>query len=332
MVAAGSDIANDLSTSTDGWAEIANLGGSNLDAVWFWKRAPGAGTAGPTITASDDVGFAICYVIRGAITDATPFEDATTAGDLVDNNPDTAEITTTASNRFVVSLLSVQEDTAWSSAPPPAGWTSDSDLATASGNDFRFTFISKEEASATTVSAVQIGTQTASEKWGSLTLAFISTSSCSNDGDCSTCALGECDTNCSTGGCSIGTTNQTWYTAGTGWRTNVTVPTFASGLKDLFINASDGTNYAWNTNTEAIDYGSGGEDTCTYTSGNWEVDCSDDCVISSPVDLGGYNISIIGTGTFKTTAAITNYKKLYIKGTDSSNICRVTCDGGCFND
>lgn len=74
-------------------------------------------------------------------------------------------------------------------------------------------------------------------------------------------------------------------------------------------------------------------DTCTYSSGNWEVDCSDNCSITSNVDVGGNNISIIGTGTFVTTANITGYSKLHIEGTDASNICRVTCSGGgCFKD
>lgn len=73
-------------------------------------------------------------------------------------------------------------------------------------------------------------------------------------------------------------------------------------------------------------------DTCTYSgSGNWEVDCSDNCSITSNVDLLGNNISIIGTGTFTVTANITNWNDLYIAGIDSTNRCEVYCsDGGCF--
>ena len=71
-------------------------------------------------------------------------------------------------------------------------------------------------------------------------------------------------------------------------------------------------------------------DSCTYTSGNWAINCNDNCSISSPVDVGGNNITIIGTGTFFTSEDITGYDKLHIEGTDSSNICRVTCVGGCF--
>lgn len=73
-------------------------------------------------------------------------------------------------------------------------------------------------------------------------------------------------------------------------------------------------------------------DTCTYSeSGNWEIDCSDNCSISSNVDLLGNNISIIGFGSFITTANITNFTDLYFAGVSSSNRCEVYCSGGgCF--
>jgi hypothetical protein len=72
-------------------------------------------------------------------------------------------------------------------------------------------------------------------------------------------------------------------------------------------------------------------DTCTYTSGNWNVNCADNCNISSNVALGGNNMTITGTGTFTTEANITQYTNLTIKGTDTSNKCIVRCfKGGCF--
>lgn len=71
-------------------------------------------------------------------------------------------------------------------------------------------------------------------------------------------------------------------------------------------------------------------DQCTYVSGDWVVDCSYNCNITSNIDVGGNNISITGSGTFKTTANITGYTNLKIEGTDSSNRCVVTCEGGCF--
>jgi len=71
-------------------------------------------------------------------------------------------------------------------------------------------------------------------------------------------------------------------------------------------------------------------DSCTYTSGDWEVDCADNCVIDSAVAVGGNDIYITGTGTFRTSEDITGYGLLHIEGDNSSSICTVTCDGGCF--
>ncbi len=83
------------------------------------------------------------------------------------------------------------------------------------------------------------------------------------------------------------------------------------------------TNFSLNISSVAVD-------TCTYTSGDWVIDCADNCEISDPVDVGGNDIFITGTGRFSTTADIFNYGNLAIRGTDSSNQCRVTCLGGCF--
>jgi hypothetical protein len=72
-------------------------------------------------------------------------------------------------------------------------------------------------------------------------------------------------------------------------------------------------------------------DSCTYLGGNWQVACADNCLISSPVDLGGNALSITGTGTFQTSADITGYSDIFIAGTDSTNQCNVMCTGGgCF--
>ena len=86
----------------------------------------------------------------------------------------------------------------------------------------------------------------------------------------------------------------------------------------------------WNmTEIRTITIG-GAADTCTYTSGDWDIDCADDCVISSPVDVGGNDIFITGTGTFTTNADIIAYNLIRILGTDQTNRCIVTCRGGCF--
>lgn len=66
-------------------------------------------------------------------------------------------------------------------------------------------------------------------------------------------------------------------------------------------------------------------DTCTYTSGDWDVDCSDNCVISSNVVMDANSeLSVKGTGTFTIRDAnITNYKTVTIAGTSESNRCDV---------
>lgn len=72
-------------------------------------------------------------------------------------------------------------------------------------------------------------------------------------------------------------------------------------------------------------------DTCTYTSGDWIVDCSDDCVISSQVDVGGNNIEISGEGHFTMLADIINIANIIIRGDGPTNRCDVICSGGCFS-
>ena len=100
-------------------------------------------------------------------------------------------------------------------------------------------------------------------------------------------------------------------------------------FKDVFAtNNTDVSAYVLNYSVEIEEEPI--VDTCTYTSGDWDIDCSDDCSITSDVDVGGNDISITGTGTFTTASNIFNFGDLYIEGTDSSNRCKVTCLGGCF--
>jgi len=166
-----------MSTVTSGWTKIAEINGTD-DFIWYWKRATGAGTAGPTITASGTDQFGICYVIRGCITTGTPFEDATETNGA-DNNPDTSLITITGSDRLVVCSLLITDNTSWSVSPPPSGWTLDDDLDTRRGTDARYVLISIGKASSGDQAAIQIGTIGSAEYWGSLTLAFMPPSTAS---------------------------------------------------------------------------------------------------------------------------------------------------------
>jgi hypothetical protein len=72
--------------------------------------------------------------------------------------------------------------------------------------------------------------------------------------------------------------------------------------------------------------------TCTYTGGNWEINCSDNCVLGSNVDVLGNNVSVVGVGSFTIDGFnVSNFTDLHIEGVDSSNKCNVYClNGGCF--
>jgi hypothetical protein len=114
-----------------------------------------------------------------------------------------------------------------------------------------------------------------------------------------------------------------WNNSAFFYQTNYTINVSAAG----YIAQSVNLNLTNNT-LLGITLVASAEDTCTYTSGNWDVLCSDNCIITSNVDVGGNNISITGTGTFNTTANITNWAKLLIQGTDTTNICHVRTYGG----
>ncbi len=72
------------------------------------------------------------------------------------------------------------------------------------------------------------------------------------------------------------------------------------------------------------------EDTCTYDAGNWFIQASDYCNITSAVDMGGNNITINGTGKVTITKNITNMGKSVDIIGDDPNPLEVTCIGGCF--
>lgn len=66
-----------------------------------------------------------------------------------------------------------------------------------------------------------------------------------------------------------------------------------------------------------------GGDTCTYTSGNWDIDCTDACIITSDVAIDtGSNISFKGDGFVTIRADISNWDTVYL-----GNSCTVMLDG-----
>ena len=52
------------------------------------------------------------------------------------------------------------------------------------------------------------------------------------------------------------------------------------------------------------------------------------CILTTDYNLGGNNLSITGTGTTIISANITNFSNVWIRGTDTTNICTVTLNGG----
>ncbi len=70
-------------------------------------------------------------------------------------------------------------------------------------------------------------------------------------------------------------------------------------VSDLYGDSGDGLAYPFST------------DSCTYSSGNWEVDCSDNCTVETNMDLNGNNISLSGEGLFNIKADITEFGYIF---------------------
>jgi hypothetical protein len=108
--------------------------------------------------------------------------------------------------------------------------------------------------------------------------------------------------------------NQEFSYSDDAWRVNCTIPCCTggsafTGLQDLFLNATyDGNTYN-ETETNAIDYGSVG-DTCSCpASGDWNIDCSDNCVIETDCNMQGNDVIMTGNGLVNIQALIHNYGK-----------------------
>ena len=60
---------------------------------------------------------------------------------------------------------------------------------------------------------------------------------------------------------------------------------------------------------------SGEEDTCSCpTSGDWNIDCSDNCVISSDCDMQGNDVNCVGTGSISVSGVVSNFGNVFIHG------------------
>jgi hypothetical protein len=104
------------------------------------------------------------------------------------------------------------------------------------------------------------------------------------------------------------------------WSVTVTGTNYSKHKIDIYFNSSLGnlTTQENDTIDRTICIGActpPAADSCTYTSGNWQVNCADMCVISSNVNLGKKNITLTGTGTFTVNSNITNFTYISSKKT-----------------
>jgi hypothetical protein len=112
-------------------------------------------------------------------------------------------------------------------------------------------------------------------------------------------------------------------------------PSWANVTKNLNSTIGINIGYRWylvdnmgNTNYTSIFSLITIQDSCVYSSGNWEINMSDNCVISENYDLGLNNITFVGTGnvTFNSTINVTNLEYpstdqiIYIGGNAKINI------------
>ncbi len=93
-----------------------------------------------------------------------------------------------------------------------------------------------------------------------------------------------------------------------------------------YVWANDTSNNANQTDTFEFTTTGGAADSCTYTSGNWNVVCSDNCTITSNIDLNGNNLTLDKTGGNFTLlgANITDFDNIII---NDPGICRIRIFG-----
>jgi len=96
------------------------------------------------------------------------------------------------------------------------------------------------------------------------------------------------------------------------------------------LDRSDDTvvfNIITNTPSRANDivvFNPSGADSCTYSgSGEWEIDCSENCETTINTDVLGNNISVTNSGSINISHNITNYDEFHVSGTNSTDRCEV---------
>lgn len=75
----------------------------------------------------------------------------------------------------------------------------------------------------------------------------------------------------------------------------------------LFFEDRENSGASGNTPYLNITYTETGGDTCSYVSGNWNIDCSDNCTINTNYNLNRNNITFTGEGSFYVNSNIINF-------------------------
>jgi hypothetical protein len=136
----------------------------------------------------------------------------------------------------------------------------------------------------------------------------------------------------------ISTSYQSWY-----WNvTNAAISTFSNTTnQNMSIEITNLTATSYyvlrlyskeiaNTTQRpqlVITYTTGAANSCTYTSGVWNINCADNCVISSDVTMDGSELQIGGAGSLQLKKNINNHGNVRIGGT---GYCDIQCNGGCW--
>jgi len=68
---------------------------------------------------------------------------------------------------------------------------------------------------------------------------------------------------------------------------------------------------------------------CTYSSGDWTINGSDGCNITSNIDMGGHIVYVLGEGDLNLYANISNFSQVYLDGYVVNGL-NITCKEGCF--
>jgi hypothetical protein len=168
-------------TESDGlWTRISGAENANGSYALFWRRA-GASEATANLACTGTVGTGSIFCARmwgfiGAETTGDPYEalvvnyQATTAATAIAGT----DITTLGTDRLAITLCLVDDNEAWTTAPPPAGWSAGTNSTSATGSDATNASCQKTMASAGAVGAHNVGVMPNAEFYVTATLALFS--------------------------------------------------------------------------------------------------------------------------------------------------------------